>query len=59
MRAWYGTSSNITSILSIYIYKFGLDKFVRFAKQVWGVDENGKTKEEVALEGICCSIIQM
>lgn len=35
-----------------YIYKFGLDKFVRFAKQVWGVDENGKTKEEVALEGI-------
>lgn len=35
-----------------YIYKFGLDKFVRFAKQVWGVDETGKTKEEVALEGI-------
>ncbi|WP_206869700.1 iron-containing alcohol dehydrogenase [Clostridium zeae] len=35
-----------------YIYKFGLDKFVRFAKQVWGVDEAGKTKEQVALEGI-------
>lgn len=35
-----------------YIYKFGLDKFVRFAKQVWGVDETGKTKEAVALEGI-------
>ncbi|KZL90444.1 iron-containing alcohol dehydrogenase [Clostridium magnum] len=35
-----------------YIYKFGLDKFVRFAKQVWGIDETGKTKEEVALEGI-------
>lgn len=35
-----------------YIYKFGLDKFVRFATQVWGIDENGKTKEEVALEGI-------
>jgi Uncharacterized oxidoreductases, Fe-dependent alcohol dehydrogenase family len=35
-----------------YIYKFGLDKFVRFAKQVWGIDETGKTKEAVALEGI-------
>jgi len=35
-----------------YIYQFGLDKFVRFAKQVWCVDETGKTKEEVALEGI-------
>ncbi|MBU3156594.1 iron-containing alcohol dehydrogenase [Clostridium estertheticum] len=35
-----------------YIYQFGLDKFVRFAKQVWGVDETGKTKQDVALEGI-------
>lgn len=35
-----------------YIYKFGLNKFVRFAKQVWSVDETGKTKEAVALEGI-------
>lgn len=35
-----------------YIYKFGLDKFVRFATQVWGVVASGKTKEEVALEGI-------
>ncbi|MDO5516251.1 MAG: iron-containing alcohol dehydrogenase [Clostridium sp.] len=35
-----------------YIYKFGLDKFVRFAKEVWKVDESGKTKEEVALAGI-------
>jgi len=35
-----------------YIYQFGLDKFVRFAKQIWCVDETGKTKEEVALEGI-------
>jgi butanol dehydrogenase len=36
----------------IYIYKFGLDKFVRFAKEVWRVDDTGKTKEEIALEGI-------
>ncbi|MBE6062596.1 MAG: iron-containing alcohol dehydrogenase [Clostridium butyricum] len=35
-----------------YIYKFGLDKFVRFAKEVWRVDDTGKTKEEVALAGI-------
>lgn len=35
-----------------YIYKFGLNKFVRFAKQVWSVDETEKTKEAVALEGI-------
>lgn len=35
-----------------YIYKFGLDKFVRFATQVWGISEEDKTKEEVALAGI-------
>lgn len=35
-----------------YIYKYGLDKFVRYAENVWGVDAVGKTKEEVALEGI-------
>lgn len=37
-----------------YIYSYGLDKFVRFAKQVWGVSEEGKTKDEVAQEGISC-----
>ncbi len=35
-----------------HIYPYGLDKFVRFATQVWGVDETGKTKDEVALAGI-------
>lgn len=35
-----------------YIYKYGLDKFVRFAKKVWKIDAEGKTKEEVALLGI-------
>ncbi|MGP8307993.1 iron-containing alcohol dehydrogenase [Vibrio sp. YIC-376] len=34
------------------IYKFGLDKFVRFATEVWGVSTEGKTKEQIALEGI-------
>ena len=37
-----------------YIYSYGLDKFVRFAKQVWNVSEEGKSKEEIALEGIAC-----
>ena len=35
-----------------YIYKHGLDKFVRFAKKVWNIDEKGKSKEEIALCGI-------
>ncbi len=35
-----------------YIYKYGLDKFVRFATQVWGVAATGKTKDTIALEGI-------
>jgi len=35
-----------------YIYKYGLDKFVRYATKVWKVDSEGKTKEEIALEGI-------
>jgi alcohol dehydrogenase YqhD (iron-dependent ADH family) len=35
-----------------YIYKYGLDKFVRFAKKVWGVDTDSMTKEESALAGI-------
>ncbi len=34
------------------VYQFGLDKFVRFATQVWGISEAGKTKEQIALEGI-------
>jgi len=37
-----------------FIYKYGLDKFVRYAKVIWNVDDTGKTKEQVALEGIDC-----
>ena len=37
-----------------YIYSYGLDKFVRFAKEVWNVSEEGKSKDEIALEGIDC-----
>lgn len=35
-----------------YIMEYGLDKFVRFAKNVWDIDIDGKTKEEAAEAGI-------
>lgn len=35
-----------------FIYRDGLDKFVRFAEIIWDVDATGKTKDEIALEGI-------
>ncbi|GHV26328.1 hypothetical protein FACS1894176_06850 [Bacteroidia bacterium] len=35
-----------------YVYKAGLPKFVRYAKQIWGVNGDGKSDEEIALEGI-------
>lgn len=34
------------------IMPYGLPKFVRFAKEVWGVDTEGKTDTEVANEGL-------
>lgn len=35
-----------------HIYPNGLDKFVRFAAEIWGVSTQDKTKEAVAEEGI-------
>lgn len=35
-----------------HIYKYGIDKFVRFAKKVWGVATDSMTKEEASLAGI-------
>ena len=35
-----------------FIYKYGLPKFVRFAKKIWKIDPDGKTDEEIALAGI-------
>ncbi len=35
-----------------YIYKYGIDKFVRFAKNVWEVDVDKLKKEDAALKGI-------
>ena len=37
-----------------HILPYGLEKFVRFAKNVWGVDPAGKSDEEVANEGLAC-----
>ncbi|MBQ7257409.1 MAG: iron-containing alcohol dehydrogenase [Abditibacteriota bacterium] len=34
------------------IMPYGLDKFVRFAKNVWHVDSKGKNDEEIAKEGL-------
>ena len=35
-----------------YIYRYGLHKFVRYAKVVWGVEDKGQGDEAIALEGI-------
>ena len=35
-----------------YICKYGIDKFVRFAKNVWDIDANSQSKEDVAEAGI-------
>ncbi len=35
-----------------YIMPYGLEKFVRFAENVWNVTPEGKTPEEIATEGL-------
>lgn len=35
-----------------YVYKINPARFARFAREVFGIDGNGKTDEELALEGI-------
>lgn len=37
-----------------FICSFGLAKFCRFAVNVWDVDKNGKTDEQIAAEGLFC-----
>lgn len=37
-----------------YIYKYAIDKFKRFAVNVWNVDPYNKSDEDIALEGIFC-----
>ncbi len=35
-----------------YIMNYGIEKFRRFAINVWGIDEKGKTDSEIANEGL-------
>nr|WP_065067358.1 iron-containing alcohol dehydrogenase [Brevibacillus sp. WF146] len=38
-----------------YVYRENVERFKRFAVEVWGVDPSGKTDDEVALEGIAAT----
>ncbi|KWW31699.1 MAG: Fe-dependent oxidoreductase, alcohol dehydrogenase [bacterium P3] len=35
-----------------HIYRYGLHRFVRYARNIWDVNPDGKSDEQVALEGI-------
>ncbi len=35
-----------------HIYKYGLPKFVRFAKNVWGISDEGRDDDAIAMAGI-------
>ena len=42
----------VTATYLRFIYLNAIDKFKQFAVNVWDVDDNGKTDEQIALEGI-------
>lgn len=42
----------IHPVLYRHMYQDGADQFARFAKNVWGISEEGKTKEELAEAGV-------
>ncbi|MBQ9070171.1 MAG: iron-containing alcohol dehydrogenase [Clostridia bacterium] len=49
----HGVGLAIVSIpYYLHVYKYGIDKFVRFATEVFCVKPDGKSKEEIAEEGI-------
>lgn len=35
-----------------YIYRYGIEKFIRFSERVWKINTEGMTKDEAALAGI-------
>lgn len=41
-----------------HIYRNGSHKFKRFAVNVWGISETGKTEEETACEGVEAYVIE-
>lgn len=57
ITALYGTTHGITLSIILpawmkYVYKENIDRFARFAKNVFSVDGESKTDEEIALMGI-------
>lgn len=46
------TLSAVSMAYYRYICPYGLEKFKRFAVNVWDVDPNGKTDEQIAAEGL-------
>ena len=42
----------IQPVLYKHIYKDGLMKFVRFAKEVWHIEDDSLTDEEIAYKGV-------
>lgn len=46
------TLSAVSMAYYRYICPYGLQKFVRFAKNVWGIDGTGKSDEQIAAEGL-------
>ena len=50
---WHGMTLSAVSLPYYrFIMPYGLGKFKRFATEVWGVDTNGKSDEQVANEGL-------
>lgn len=57
ITALYGTTHGVTLAMILpawmkYVYKKNIDRFVQFAKNVFNIDAESKTDEEVALTGI-------
>ncbi len=48
------TLSSVSIAYYRYIMPYGLDKFKRFALEVWKVNPSSKSDEEIALEGLKC-----
>lgn len=46
------TLSSISKAYYRYVMHFGVKRFVNFARNVWGVSTEGKTENEIALDGI-------
>lgn len=53
-NATHGMTLSAVSIpYYTFIMPYGVKKFARFAVNVWDIDRNGKTDEELAKEGLC------